>query len=597
MQETLRRLFLAIVVFAFGAVANGETKDLVLDFTESQSFPEGWTAGSDVGFREIDGINCLYVNTTNGTAESQSIYTGVFYKIKKVSILVHRFYGKNSSFNISFFLPSGENATGGFRYVNPDTSISEREVVFEDGDEYSFPEGETDYGMCILGDGVAVRRMVITYEERPAELDNVTSFIFKNYYGGGDDVDISGAEISSGGIKVLFPDGVTYNSILHYAELNGGSIKIEASDMITRIEVGTSFLGKDVVVNGESLTPQKGTDLWISSWNGLANSVEISAPDGGTAAIVAIAVYTQNISVVEGNLSQIIKYGETGRLYRIDIPLQGAAVVADNMLYARTVTDDACSDISTNEGEVGENDDDAADFVQRDWVALEFDPQQLDCEIENYVGRCMSAGIVGTFDGDAVTPTLKVSGQPTIDENAVVEERYNTYLIRNFYGDSQTGAFVVKPQINEYAYVRGNITNSGSDYCLSDENGSLRLDNSCEIVDETHLDHSVKLEGVVLVDSSGSDYLFYVLGLEDLTPSEMDAPEAVVVQVYGRSGAVVIDGACAGVAVYDISGRLVADVAGGVNTSQLEICVPNGCYLVKTNMPNGEYAVQKVIVR
>lgn len=594
-----------IILCLTAFVGQCETKELVCDFTKEQSLPDGWTMGKEFRFESVDGVNCLYLNKTGVPAENKSIYTNVFYKIKKIDIFVQRFYsGKNSSFTFSFFSPTGGTPINeGFTYNNPDTSISKSEVVFESG-EYAIPDAFTDYSMCITCTGVAISKITITYEERLENKPNVTSFIFKNYYGN-DVEDISGDMLSVGEVEIQIPNQVRYSSNSFSAELSEGQILISANNIV-KVEIGTYFLNKSVAVGGLELTPYDENEdgTWISTWEGQANELSIAPPEGKMSSITAIAVYTQKQIEpehieVEKNLSAIIKNGEDGQCYEVALPLQGVVAVDDVILYARTISDDACTDISINEAPGNEYDDDVSQFVQRDWIALDFSAFD-DCSALDYEDRCISTGIVGTYNGNANTPTLILAEIPKIDDTVAVEHNYNTYAVRNFYGDWLTGAFVVEPQINEYAFVVGNIINTeGNDYAISDGHGVLRIDNTQGIIDDMCIGDSAIVEGIIQLaeyNDDVKDYVFYALGIDkiDYTNTINDIDNNI--KLCGGRGVITIAGNVLKIEIFNISGRRIKIMSAN-GKEQLSVSVPPGCYFVKTSFVGGQDRTYTVLVR
>lgn len=598
MVDLFKLLPFVLLSFFLPLQSLGETKELVCDFTKEQSLPEGWNMGKNVNFKNIDGVNCLYVNSPSSSAESRSIYTNVFYKITKIKISVKEYYSnKNSGFIISFFRPEGGTELCGFTYNNPDTGISDCVVEFNDGAEYMFPADVTNYVMCINCAGVAISRIAITYEERPAEEEKVSSFIFKNYYGR-DDADISGDRLSVNGVEVKFSNNVKYLSGLFYAELTDGENIQVLADNIVRIDVSTAFFNKVVSVNGVELEPYEGNGIWVSRWDGVSDRVEITPPGGGTSSITAIAVYTKEkvVTLVEGNLSAIIKNGVVGNYYKIGLPLQGVAIGEAGKLYARTVSDDACTDISQNETD-GSNiyDDDVNDFIQRDWIALDFNGME-NCNASNYVGRCLSAGIVGVLSEDTGMPTLNVITEPVIDTEAIIDNRYNRYSIRNFYGDKQTGAFVVKPQINEVAYVSGTVDAENGNYVICDENGSLTLDNVRGIIENSHIGCEAVIEGIVqLTDTEVKDYELYVLGVYANEHASVKDGSKSQTRIWVDSGNLIITSDAMRSEIFNISGHKMG-MLHFENTRQSSMPLAPGYYLVKLYLNDGRTEIHKVLV-
>lgn len=598
MKELIKFLSIVIFIFSVAFPSRGETRELICDFTKEQSLPDGWTMGKNVSFKNVDGVNCLYINSTNTSAESRSIYTGVFYKINKIKISVKDYYSnKNSGFNISFYRPEGGTELCGFAYNNPDTGISDCDVEFKNGTEYPFPTDIINYSMGISCTGVAISCITITYEERPEEEENVTSFIFRNYYGR-DSENISGDRLSANNVEIVFSDNVTYAPELFYAEIVDGECVQISADNIVRVDIGTPFFNKVVSVNGTELEPYEGNGVWVSRWDGLANRVKITPPDGGISSITAVAVYTKEnaVTLVENNLSGIIKNGVAGNCYEIGLPLQGVVIGDEGKLYARTVSDEACTDISVNNTTGNEYDDDVNDFVQRDWIALDMSGVD-NCSASNYLGKCLSAGIIGVLDTEAPTPTLNVIEKPEIDLEWATDNRYNTYSVRNFYGDKLTGAFVVKPQINEYAYVSGNIIDAGSDsYAISDENGLLVLDNARGIIADSFIGCETTVEGIVqLTDTTTKDYKFYVLGVCKIEHTNIENGAENKTKIWGNSGMLEVSGNVCYVEIFNMSGHKIGTFQR-LNAKRLSVPLHPGFYLVKAYFYDGRIEIHKVIV-
>ena len=551
----------------------GETLDL--DFTTGEpSLPDGWTNNSgEVSFRETG----LYFNN-NG-----SISTGVFYKVSGIDFSVKT--NKNKAYIILEFLrPDGVIASA---VRSGEITPTTKSVSFADGE---FP-AEENYSVRIRSDEVYVKGLTITYDESPSPDDVVSSFVFSNYFFTEDDNSVVSSQMESGGVRLsVSGNAVSHMAMGDYVEFSGdGRIEITAP-LITKVEVGTA-LGTSVLINGEE----------TRAWEGVSNGVTVTPPSGEPSRILGVAIYTKRLAGADENLSAVID-GPAGGYYVVNLPLQGMAVGEEGVLYARTVSDDACSAVSENTGEATEYDDDPADFIQRDWVALDFN--SIGLSAGDYAGQCIKPGLVGRKKDDS-SPTLEVLLAPGIDSENQLDYTTNTYALRNFYGDAETGAFVVRPQVNEYATVTGTITgDEQGGFAISDPDGSLAIDNSRGVVKPLHVGSMAHVQGMVKArpgnPASGetpesTGFLFYATGISDVVSTGIDGVEGSGADVYGSDGLVVFSGhGRVSAEIFDISGRLLKTVKAEAGCG---VQMPAGCYVVRMLTGDGKVLNKKVLVR
>ena len=591
MKKHLIPLLTMIISLMTIFTSNGETKQYVWDIKAEQELPEGWSMGSRLEFKSVNDVNCLYFGSKK-TIYNNALTTPVFHKITRIDMEVEKMDRYSAEYTLYFNSLAGTDITSClYEYTNKERG----ELIFENSLENPFPdETQSNYSLTIIGDNAYISKITITYEEFPTDDEEIASFIFKNIYGD-DNTEPNGMNLKYGNAELNMSGTVKYNQTFHTIDILGdGKITVSAPHII-KVDVSTDRR-TEVLIDGEM----------TKTWQGYSNFVEITPPVDAKSSIMAITVYTKNIEPVDNNLSAIIKDGVPGSFYMINIPLQGVVEGENGILYARTMSDDACTNISTPPAESGDYDDDASSFIQRDWIALDLNSTEY--TPDNYVNKCINAGIIGRLNTDIPSPMLEIAMMSSVNPDEEIESRYNTYGIRNFCGDVQhPDAFVVKPQINEYASVTGNIETdaNGDGYVLCDDNGKLKLDNSRGVINSSNIGCSATVKGVILIENgnssndktqlpNGNEYIFYVLELSNVTSGTEDINSVKHNQpkVSGLAGTISISGHFSEVEVYDISGKFI------LSSRQNFIHIPAGCYIIRIKAFDSECIyTEKVIVK
>ena len=574
-MKTIKDFLVLFFVFAFSTASYGET--LTLDFTvDEPSLPEGWVNNSgEVDFRESG----LFFKGNNG------ISTNVFYAVSGIDFSVKT--NKNRTFIIlDFYRPNGTKITTVRSQIINTTT---RSVSFSSD---QFPQ-ENNYSIVIKSDEVYVADLTISYDEDSESDDVINSFVFSNYFFTKDDNNVINSQMENDGVLL----SISGNAVCDMAWSGGvifsedGKIEVKAP-LITKVEVGTK--SESLLINGEN----------TSTWEGVSNSTTITPLAGESLVILGVAVYTKDVKPSDNNLSAIID-GVADGYYQINLPLQGMVVGEDGVLYARTISDEACSNVSKNETEGTVYDDNVADFIQRDWIALDFNSTGYN--IEDYVGQCIKTGLIGRKKDDR-SPSLEVMIMPETDSENPLDDAYNTYTLRNFFGDSETGAFVVTPQINEYATVVGTIEEDGQGgFVISDSNGTLIIDNSRNVINSGHVGNKAHVHGIVklagAVDTTdgnptdGRNYVFYAVEISDVVTTGIEDVKRTDSDAYGCEGYIAFSSREHCIAnVFDISGALLKSVTINKDES-CKVQMSAGCYVVGMKSMDGFLLNKKVIVR